>query len=66
MRIFNLEIVRHSHYEHLLSECAKLSIENIKLNKEFTYMQCLARELKQRLSRNIKRDKQGRFIKDEE
>lgn len=78
MRIFNLEIVRHSHYEHLISECSKLAIENVNLNKDLALAECKVRmynaktelydcinkELQDKLKRkNAKRDKHGRFVK---
>ena len=78
MRIFNLEIVRHSHYEHLIRECSKLAIENVNLNKDLAMAECNVRmynakaelydcinkELQDKLKRkNAKRDKHRRFSK---
>ena len=78
MRFFGLEIVRHGHYKHLVSECTKLAIENVHLNKDLTIAECkvkaceakvllyeeMNKELHDRLSKkNAKRDKKGRFIK---
>ena len=78
MRIFGLDIVRHSHYEHLISECSKLAIENVNLNKDVALAECkvraseaktelydcINRELQDKLKRkNAKRDNKGRFTK---
>ena len=78
MRIFGLYIVRYSHYEHLISECSKLAIENVNLNKDIALAECkvraseaktelydcINRELQDKLKRkNAKRDNKGRFTK---
>ena len=78
MKIFGLDIVRHSHYEHLVSQCTKLAIENVNLNKDIALAECkvraseaktelydcINRELQDKLKRkNAKRDNKGRFTK---
>jgi len=71
MRIFNLEIVRHSHYEYLIDECTKLAIENVNLNKNLslsecreTFYECMNKDLLDRIKRKkAKRDNKGRFTK---
>ena len=78
MRILGLDIVRHSHYEHLVSQCTKLAIENVNLNKDIALAECkvraseaktelydcINRELQDKLKRkNAKRDNKGRFTK---
>ena len=78
MRIFNLEIVRHSHYDHLINECTNLAIENVNLNKDLALAEykvrmhraetelyeCINNELQDRIKhKKAKRDNKGRFSK---
>ena len=69
MRIFGLDIVRHSHYEHLVSQCTKLAIENVNFNKDRQSLELQIQHLLNCINiegskkEYAKRDNKGRFTK---